>query len=442
MKSFLSILLIILASVNVLMARFALFRLHRPGSPVMWMIKVFISALSPVLFLIGIITALLGIVVNSLPAIAIGTLSCFLYLIHIISISLTSFSASNMKSVFGEHLNKPKPGERNRYFLRNRYAFILPGRPHSIVNQNISFHTITTANRELLCDIWQPPKNISHSGLAIIYLHGSAWTLLDKDVGTRIFFRHLASQGHVIMDVAYRLFPEADFMGMVHDAKRAIAWIKANAGAFGINPDKIVIGGGSAGAHIALLAAYTCQDKQFMPSDLEYTDLTVSAVISWYGQPDLVATYYHTCQQNDSKPQTPKKKKPSGVGMPQWLRKIMGDNYHRLNFDNAAEPGKLAPILGGSPDESPGAYALFSPVNHVHKHCPPTLILHGKHDVLAPVTAIRYLHTRLVEAGVPVIMHLIPQTDHAFDLILPGISPSAHNAIYETERFLEIIRRS
>jgi len=45
----------------------------------------------------------------------------------------------------------------------------------------------------------------------------------------------------------------------------------------------------------------------------------------------------------------------------------------------------------------------------------------------------------LKQAGVPAIMHLIPQTDHAFDLILPKISPSAHNAIYDVERFLALI---
>ena len=35
-------------------------------------------------------------------------------------------------------------------------------------------------------------------------------------------------------------------------------------------------------------------------------------------------------------------------------------------------------------------------------------------------------------------MHILPQTDHAFDLILPNISPSAHNAIYDVERFLAL----
>ena len=185
----------------------------------------------------------------------------------------------------------------------------LPASPDPIFIRNISFHTIAGKNRELLCDIWQPPYNIIHSGLAFIYLHGSAWTVLDKDFGTRIFFRRLASQGHVIMDVAYRLFPETDFMGMVHDTKYAIAWMKANAVAYGVNPDRIVIGGGSAGAHIALLAAYTSQNSQFMPTDLEKVDLNVRGVISLYGQADLKATYYHTCQHLTSHSALAKKKK-------------------------------------------------------------------------------------------------------------------------------------
>ncbi|MBK8920906.1 MAG: prolyl oligopeptidase family serine peptidase [Saprospirales bacterium] len=55
--------------------------------------------------------------------------------------------------------------------------------------------------------------------------------------------------------------------------------------------------------------------------------------------------------------------------------------------------------------------------------CPPTLLLHGEHDILVPVNTVRELYARLTAAGVPVAMHLFSQTDHAFDLILPKISP-------------------
>jgi dipeptidyl aminopeptidase/acylaminoacyl peptidase len=96
-------------------------------------------------------------------------------------------------------------------------------------------------------------------------------------------------------------------------------------------------------------------------------------------------------------------------------------------------------MLGGTPEEKPEVYALFSPVRYVHAGCPPTLIIHGMHDILAPPDAIRQLYAALKETGVPVAMHLIPQTDHAFDLILPRVSPSAHNAIYDMERFLALM---
>ncbi len=95
-------------------------------------------------------------------------------------------------------------------------------------------------------------------------------------------------------------------------------------------------------------------------------------------------------------------------------------------------------MLKGTPDQKPGAYALFSPVTYVHSNCPSTLFLHGDQDCLAPLKAIQILHARLVGAGVPSAVHIIPQTDHAFDLILPGISPSAQNAIYDVERFLAV----
>lgn len=285
-----------------------------------------------------------------------------------------------------------------------------------------------------MCDLWQPPGDVKRSGLAFIYLHGSAWTFLDKDYGTRIFFTHLASQGHVIMDVAYRLFPETDFMGMVHDAKYAIAWMKRNASKYRVSPERIIIGGGSAGAHIALLAGYTDEKKEFTPPALLTFDLRVLGVLSLYGQGDLAATYYHTCQHLVSH-RGGERSRRSG-GMPAWVRKWMGNDFHRLGFDKDVEPGMLSPILGGSPDEAGEAYSLFSPISHVHRECPATLFIHGEQDILAPLKAIRHLFNKLRKAGVPTALHVIPQTDHAFDLILPRISPSAHNAIYDVERFM------
>ena len=439
MKLFLEILIIFLASVNLLLTRFALVRLKQPTTVPLWLIKVFASAISPLLLSFGLVVAFAGLILNSIVVFVIGACSVLLYLIHISQTTRAPDAFTNLESGVGKNRENRNAPERQSFFLRKRYVFGLPKSSEPIREQDIPFYTIPGTDRALLCDIWQPPKNIKLSGLAFIYLHGSAWTFLDKDFGTRPFFRHLTSHGHVIMDVAYRLFPEADFTGMVHDTKHAIAWMKTNAAVYRINPQRIIVGGGSAGAHLALLAAYTASGGQLTPKDLNQVDLSVHGVISLYGQSDLVATYYHTCQHMITHSSIGKQ----GISgaMPLWIRKRMGKNFHRLGFDRDVESGMLAPILGGTPDEKPEAYFMFSPTTYVHKDCPTTLIIHGKQDILAPVKAICQLHASLKKKGVPVAMHLLPQTDHGFDLILPKISPSAHNAIYDVERFLAIMAK-
>ena len=160
------------------------------------------------------------------------------------------------------------------------------------------------------------------------------------------------------MDVANRLFPEADLMGMVFDTKHAIAWMKANATKYAINPRRIIIGGGSSGAHLALLAAYTASNKQFTPPDLDDNDISVHGVISLYGQSDLVATYFHTSQHLSKTSALGKKNDSHSGGMPPWVHKKMGESIHRLGFDKGVEPGMLVPMLGGTPEEKPETFAL------------------------------------------------------------------------------------
>jgi hypothetical protein len=103
---------------------------------------------------------------------------------------------------------------------------------------------------------------------------------------TEPWFRHLAAQGHVVMDVAYRLAPETNVPGMQGDVKRAVVWMKRDAASFGVNPDRVVLGGDSAGAHLALLAAYSPDDPLLTPEDVRGEDLSVRGVINDYAQAD------------------------------------------------------------------------------------------------------------------------------------------------------------
>jgi acetyl esterase/lipase len=435
MNSFLQVIAILLVSFSAIMSISLFVSLHWPA-PAFWFLKLYTSALSPLLVLIGLLSTIVGLTTGSIFISLIGVYDVFVFIVHIFRVTRPPGFSSGFDHAFGFNWENIISAEQKDLFLPKRTILKLHTVPDPRMEQNISFGKIPGTGRKLLCDIWQPPGHIPPSGLAFIYLHGAAWHLLDKDVGTRPFFRHLASQGHVIMDVAYRLAPETDMMGMLHDVKRAIVWMKENACTYGVNPNRIVMGGGSSGAHLALLAAYTDANPKFTPPDLEEKDVSVCAVISLYGPADLVSMYYHTGQHlTRSTPGRSKKAVPTQ--MPAWIIKRMGKEYYRFNMDkDFANAGGFAPLLGGHPDECPEQYALFSPVEHVHPDCPVTLLIHGEHDLMAPVRSTRFLYSRLVEKNVPAVLHILPQTDHAFDLILPKISPSAHNAIYDVERFL------
>jgi acetyl esterase/lipase len=98
--------------------------------------------------------------------------------------------------------------------------------------------------------------------------------------------------------------------------------------------------------------------------------------------------------------------------------------------------GRLDLLLGGRPEDVPGTYQLASPITHVHRGCPPTLLFQGSLDILVPVNTTRVLYAKLLEAGVSVINVIFPLTEHVFDLLLPKISPPAQSALYDVYRFL------
>ena len=87
--------------------------------------------------------------------------------------------------------------------------------------------------------------------------------------------------------------------------------------------------------------------------------------------------------------------------------------------------GRLDILLGGHPEELPDMYQLACPTTHVHPGSAPTLLMQGARDFLVPLDGTLELYAKLVESGVPAIKVVFPWTDHAFDLLLPQISPPA-----------------
>jgi len=364
----------------------------------------------------GTIGAVLGWVYQVLWAVPMGIISAVWMVWYIWRCARDH---KGFENAFGADWADQIRPEQAGKMVQKRWSWFLKMKasPEPIWERDVPFWTIPDTDRQLLCDIWRPADG-NVSGLAFVYLHGSGFAIGDKDFYTRSLFSHLVAQGHTIMDIAYRLIPEVDIYGMVGDAKRAVAWIKANADSYGVNPGKIVLGGASAGAHIALLAGYTPNHPELTPEDLKTADLSVCGLVSYYGTTDLAAGY----KRYDRKIEPPV---PIGT--------IVAPK------DAFQYAGRLDILLGGHPQDVPDIYQLASPATHVHPGSPPTLHMQGDKDFLTPMEGIQELYTKLVEAGVPAINVVFPWTDHAFDLLLPQIAPPAQAALYDVDRFLALL---
>jgi acetyl esterase/lipase len=95
------------------------------------------------------------------------------------------------------------------------------------------------------------------SGAVIVLVHGGGWRTGDKashGVVENKLLRWLP-QGHVLVSINYRMLPEADPLEQARDVARAMAFVQAQARPWEIDPDRIVLMGHSAGAHLAALLA-------------------------------------------------------------------------------------------------------------------------------------------------------------------------------------------
>ncbi len=389
------------------------------------------------LALAGGLGALCGAVAGSPTAVVVGLAGGLLSAAYVRRVTRRH---AGLERAFGSDWRARLPAGAEARMLQRRWSWGSPRAPEAHTTRDIPFAIVPGTTRELLCDVWQP-SDAARSGLAIVYLHGSAWTLIDKDVGTGLFFRHLAAQGHVVMDVAYRLCPETDVVGMVADAKRAVAWMKAHATEYGARADRVVLMGASAGAHVALLAAHGFDHPRLTPNDLRGVDLRVAAVVSYYGIPDMrdydaSARRFFPAQLPEATPRP-----PVGPRMRSVYRRMFG---RELKPENLPPPPThrelMRELLGGLPDEVPQMYELASPLHHVGRASPPTMHLQGRHDQIAPIASARRLRRALEAAGVPAVLVEYPWTGHAFDLLVtPLFGAAGQAALYDVERFLACV---
>jgi acetyl esterase len=89
----------------------------------------------------------------------------------------------------------------------------------------------------------------------LVYFHGGGWVLSDVDSHDNLC-RILANEsGNAVLSVEYRLAPEHPFPAGLNDAVGTLVWVSQNAASLGCDPDRLAVGGDSAGANLATVAA-------------------------------------------------------------------------------------------------------------------------------------------------------------------------------------------
>ncbi|KXS18165.1 alpha/beta-hydrolase [Gonapodya prolifera JEL478] len=236
----------------------------------------------------------------------------------------------------------------------------------------------------------------------LIYVHGGAWLFGDKNFPTSTVVTNMVRSGWVVVNMNYRLSrgsSPAIFPDHIVDVKRAIRWVRFNIEKYGGDPRFIAISGGSAGGHLAALAAVTPNRVLFQPG-FEDVDTTLHACVPIYPSID----------------QTDETKTASTPGYVEFWRKVVAGG--RWSNDWLKENASPFAIVSGGPKDKPPA---------------PMLVIQGTWDTLVPVMSVRKFVDACKRASIRCFYLELPGVHHGFD-ILRG--PRAHLSSFMTEVFL------
>jgi acetyl esterase/lipase len=179
------------------------------------------------------------------------------------------------------------------------------------------------------------------------------------------------------------------------DVKLALAWIREHITEFGGDPDRIIVSGGSAGGHLAAMAALTVNDPEYQPG-FESADTSVLACVPLYPPTDLLALF---------------------------------DIGSRLTRRMVARATTW--VFGAAPAEDPERYRRLSPITHVRPGLVPFLVVQGTGDNLVPSRQTRAFAERLrAQPGQQVIYVELPGAPHAFEVFHSLRAEAAASAVH------------
>lgn len=219
---------------------------------------------------------------------------------------------------------------------------------------------------ETVLDIVQARAPALKNRPGAIVIHGGGWVEGEKESMLERFCLPFIQHGFVVANVEYRLAKAAVAPAAVQDVLRAAKWVQDHAADYKIDANHIIVAGGSAGGHLALLAG-------MLPASTGLGGvIKISAVIDFYGIADVADQL-----------EGPNQRPYAGAWIP------------------------------GQSDRMELARQL-SPLTYVRKGLPPVLAIHGDADATVPYEQSVRLTKALKAAGDDAELITVPGGKHGF----------------------------
>jgi acetyl esterase/lipase len=281
-------------------------------------------------------------------------------------------------------------------------------------------YSVIPGYRQLKLDLYLPPGDRTGARPLVVYVAGGGWAAdrprnagpIEDFPGV---FVGLAQKGYVVASIRYRLSGEAKFPAAEHDTKTALRWLRSQAAKYGVDKNRVVIWGSSAGGQLAGLAAVSCGDPKLAPVQPTGSGATkipdesdcVKGAVIWYGIFDFAQMG------------APPNANPTAANRP---------------------PGADATFLGCKPGEECAARQNASAVNFVDANDPPMLLIHGSVDRVVNVRQSQLMHDALKAKGVKSELIVIPDVDHSFiGKTAEATHDATNQALKKTLEFIDAI---
>ena len=256
----------------------------------------------------------------------------------------------------------------------------------------------------LLMDVHRPANP---NGFGVVFVSGSGWQAPTtygavglKENQIDIWGPPLLRAGYTVFALNHRAAPRFHYPAAVEDVQRGVRFVRRHAAEYGINPAKLAGVGGSSGAHlIGLVAMLGSSGMAGDADEVNREPATLQVIVLRAAPTDLGAQ------------------------------------------PGAAVVSFMERTPSGTPEDA-ASYTAASPITHVSKSSPPTLLLHGDSDDRVPYSQSVAMEAALKKAGVPVKLITVAGGEHGPNFLSPGKDhPQLPQVFTETIGWLDMYLR-